>query len=335
MNIERVELGDLRLEHGGVLEGAWLTVATWGALAPDGGNAVLFPTYFTGSHLSNARMIGPGRALDPSQWFIIVPNMIGNGVSISPSNASPRQAGARFPRVSVRDNVRAQHRLLTQVLGVPRLALVTGWSMGAVQAWQWAVEHPAFVERLLPFCGSARCWPLNQAFLEGVRAALRCDADFRDGAYEAAPERGLRAFGRAYCGWAYSPRFFREGLYRELGHESLEALLRAWEDDHLEHDANDLLCLVDAWQLADPSRGPAFNGDLAAALGQVTARTIVMPCTTDTYFTLEENALEAAMVPGAELRPIDSPYGHCAGAPGRFAAPMAQVEGALRELLSR
>jgi len=334
LKLERIELGDLPLEQGGVLEGAWLGVATWGRLAPDGGNAILFPTYFTGNHLSNARMIGPGRALDPARWFIIVPNMIGNGASISPSNAGHRQAGARFPRVSIRDNVLAQHRLLTQVLGVERLALATGWSMGAMQAWQWAVEYPALVERLLASCGSARCWPLNQAFLEGVRAALRCDSAFRDGDYAAPPERGLRAFGRAHCGWAYSARFFREGLYRNLGHETLEALLLAWEEDHLLHDANDLLCLVDAWQQADPARGPRFGGDAAAALGSITARTIVMPCTTDAYFTLEENALEAAMVPGAELRPIDSPYGHCAGAPGRFEAPMARVEEALRELLS-
>jgi homoserine O-acetyltransferase len=332
---EIFELGDLPLDSGETLHGARLAYAVYGQLNADHDNCIVFPTYYTGNHHSNARMIGAGKALDPSRYCIVVPNLFGNGLSSSPSNTGGAQSGPRFPRTTIRDNVRAQHRLVTERLGVSRLALVTGWSMGAVQSYQWAVSYPDMVERLLPFCGSARCWPQNRVFIEGVRAALLADPDFADGAYASPPIRGLRAFGRVYAGWAYSPAFFREERYRVLGFDSIEALLTFWEEDHLTWDANDLLHKLWTWEHADPAACPEFVGDLAAALGRIRAETIVMPCDTDRYFTLEENQLEAAMISGAELRPFRSPFGHCAGAPGRFADDMTFLDQALRDLLSR
>jgi homoserine O-acetyltransferase/O-succinyltransferase len=317
-------LGDLELKQGGLLLNARLSYTTHGVLNEAGDNCILFPSYFTGNHASNARMIGPGHALDPRRYFIVVPNLFGNGWSTSPSNASQVQHGSAFPRVSIADNVAAQH-LLLQSLGVRRIHLAFGWSMGGVQVCHWAVAHPAMVARLVSVCASARCWPQNQAFIEGLLAIMKLQA--------AAPRQTLAAFGRAYCGWAYGPAFFREERYRELGFETLAALLQYWEDDHLGWNPYDLLCQLWSWQHADPAQDPRFGGNLAAALGSIRARTILMPCDTDRYFTLEENRIEAAMIPGAELRPFISPYGHCAGAPGRFAEPMAQLEATLREVL--
>ncbi len=325
-------LGDVPLARGGVLRDAKLAYKTFGRLNAARDNCVVFPTYYTGSHDSNARMIGAGRALDPARWFIVVPNLFGNGVSASPSNAAPEQRGAAFPLVTIADNVACQHRLVHDELGVARVALATGWSMGALQAWQWAVDYGDYVAALLPFCGAARCSPHNRVFIEGVRAALRADPVFARGHYTERPTAGLKAFGRVYAGWAYSQAFFREGLYRRLGLATLEDFLVAWEDEHLCWDANDLLAKLDTWAAADVSAS-RHGGDLAQALGAVTARAIVMPCDQDLYFTLEDNRLEAALVPGAELRPLLSPYGHCAGAPGRFAAEMAFVERAMQDLL--
>jgi homoserine O-acetyltransferase len=163
-------LGDVALTSGGTLLDARLAYQTYGTLNAAGDNCVVFPTYYTGTHDSNARMIGPGRALDPARWFIVVPNLFGNGLSSSPSNASAAQRGADFPRCSILDNVRCQHRLLMEHLGVKRVALALGWSMGAVQAYQWAVSYPQEVAGLLPFCGAARCSPHNAVFLAGLRA---------------------------------------------------------------------------------------------------------------------------------------------------------------------
>jgi homoserine O-acetyltransferase len=284
--------------------GLRLVYASYGELNKAGDNCVLIPTYYTGTHESYARMIGAGRALDPDRYFIVIPNMFGNGVSSSPSNH------AGHSDVTIAGNVACQHALLT-ALGVRQIALVYGWSMGAMQGYEWAASYPRMVNSLLAVCGSAKCWPLNFVFLEGVKAAMGDDGD-------------RAAFGRAYAGWAYSAQFYRDELYKPLGFASLEAFLQFWEDDHLAYDHRDLLAMLWTWQ----------NADLGApALGGIAARTIIMPADTDMYFTEAEARLEAAAIANAQLRVLRSPYGHCAGAPGRFPAESAQVEQAIRELL--
>jgi homoserine O-acetyltransferase len=290
-------------------DGVNLVYATYGALNQAGDNCVLLPTYYTGTHESYARIIGPGRALDPEKKFIVIPNMLGNGVSSSPSNLPG------FRPASIEDNIRLQHGLLAS-LGVQKIALVYGWSMGAMQGFAWAAMYPEMVERLLAVCGTARCWPLNAVFLEGVAAALN---------NAKTQEAGKRAFGRAYAGWAYSAAFYREELYKGMGYATLEAFLKFWEDDHAAWHADDLLAMLHTWRHAD--LGPDM-------LSRITARTIVMPADTDKYFTPEEARIEASHIPNAELRLLTSPYGHCAGAPGRFPAETAFVEQAMRDLFA-
>jgi homoserine O-acetyltransferase len=135
---------------------------------------------------------------------------------------------------------------------------------------------------------------------------------------------GKRAFGRAYAGWAYSAAFYRGELYKNLGFKSLDDFLARWEDDHDAYHMQDLLAMLWTWQ----------NTTFAPEkLNAITARTIVMPCDSDMYFTVDEARMEAAFIESAELRLLSSPYGHCAGAPGRFAMETAFVESAILELL--
>ena len=163
-----------------------------------------------------------------------------------------------------------------------------------------------------------------------VRAALLADPAFAGGAYDAPPVAGLRAFGRVYAGWAYSREFFADGTYRQLGYESVEAVLEDWAQDHAARDANDLLAMMDTWQSGDVGRGRDGHQH---ALASITARTIVMPSTTDLYFTVADSAVEARLVPGAELRPIVSDLGHVAGRPGVRAAETEAVAAAVRDRL--
>ena len=125
---QRFPLGDFVLRSGATLPGAWLAYRTYGDPAlPE---AVVYPTWFSGRLADNAWLVGPGRALDPARYFIVVPALLGNGESTSPSNWS-RAGLAPFPEVTFEDNVRAQHRLLTEGLGRQRVRAVLGWSMGA------------------------------------------------------------------------------------------------------------------------------------------------------------------------------------------------------------
>ncbi|HEY9620316.1 MAG TPA: alpha/beta fold hydrolase [Crinalium sp.] len=328
------ELGDVVLQSGQVLPSAKLAYATYGKLNAYKDNAIVFPTHYGGTHRSNAALIGSGGPLDSDQYFIIVPNLFGNGVSSSPSNTPAPYDGPNFPRVTLYDNVGCQHRLITEKFGIEQLALVLGWSMGAQQAYHWATLYPEQVGRILPYCGSAKTSVHNWVFLEGIKAALTADETWQAGHYKTPPVRGLKAFGRVYAGWAYSQAFYREGLYRELGFDSAAALLTWWEEDHVDWDANDLLAMLWSWQHADISDNPIYQGDFERALRSLTSKAIVMPSETDLYFPPEDNAIEVSLMPNAELRIIPSIWGHCAGGPGYNAEDTAFIKTAIQDLLS-
>ena len=328
------DLGDVPLIGGGVLRNARLGYKTYGTLNGAGDNVIVMPTFYTGTHDRNEGFFGAGRAIDPARHFIVSINMFGNGISSSPSTTPAPQDGPRFPKVTLWDNVACQHRLLTERLGVDRIALVTGWSMAGCQSYQWAAQYPGMVDAIAPFCASARTSPHNIVFLEGVKAALQADRTWNGGDYDTPPQAGLKAFGRVYAGWAFSQTFYRERLHRGLGFETFEDLLVDWEQDHLNWDANNLLAKLWTWQHGDISANDLYGGDFERALGAITARAILVPCTTDLYFPPEDNEIEARHMPNAELRPFASPWGHCVASPGNVPEFAAFLDGCISELLA-
>ncbi|MDP6345084.1 MAG: alpha/beta fold hydrolase, partial [Alphaproteobacteria bacterium] len=242
---EIFDLGELRLQRGLTLPTAHLAYQTYGSLAADKSNVILYPTSYGAHHTDIDWLIGPGRVLDSSQWFVVIPNMFGNGLSSSPSNLAEPYGLGRRPLFTHWDNVHAQRRLLTELFGVERLALVYGWSMGAQQALHWGAIFPDQVARICAICGSARTSIHNKVFLEGVRAALTADPAWRDGHFAERPVRGLRAMGRIYAGWAMSQAFYRERLYEKVGFASLEDyLVRSWEANFLRRSGDDLLSML-------------------------------------------------------------------------------------------
>jgi len=329
------ELGDVVLQSGLTLRGAKLAYKTYGNLNSRRNNAILFPTFYGGQHTQNEPMIGEGMALDPQRYFIIIPNMFGNGLSSSPSNTPPPYDRARFPPVTLYDNVMCQHRLVTERFGIERLALVTGFSMGAQQTFHWGALFPDRVERILPWCGSARTSRHNFVFLEGVKAALTADDAWQGGWYDKPPSKGLRAMARVYAGWFVSQAFYREEAYVQMGAASLEDFLVMQERRRLSGDANNFLAMLWSWQHADISASTMYHGDFSKALGAITAKAIVMPSRTDLYFPPEDNEWEVRHMPNAEYRPIPSIWGHMAGSPGANPVDTAFIDHALKELLAR
>ena len=330
---EKFSLGEFELQSGAVLSDAKLAYKTYGKLNSSCDNAVLLPTFYTGSHMRNEGFFGTARAVDPKRHFVVSVNLFGNGISSSPSNTPPPLNAANFPQITLFDNVRAQYRLLTERLGVKRLALVTGWSMAGCQSYQWGAQYPDFVDAIVPFCASAKTSEHNIVFLEGVKAALTADAVYDNGNYTSPPQKGLMAFGRVYAGWAFSQTFYREQMYRLNGFSTAEELLQDWEQDHLNWDANDLLCKLKTWQLGNIGLQPAYGGDFIAALKAIKAKTIVIACDNDLYFRPEDNQIEIAHIPDGELRIYESPWGHCVASPGNDAGFEEFLDQAIRELL--
>lgn len=332
------QLGEVPLQEGATLRDAFLAYKTYGTLNDAGDNVILYPTWYAARHWDNEWLIGEGMALDPSRYFIIVPNMLGNGLSSSPSNTPPPYGGVRFPNVTMVDNVAVQHRLLTEHFGIEQIELVTGWSLGAAQTFQWAVSHPEMVKRILPFCGASKASEHNIVGLEGAKAALTADKDWNHGVYTEQPTVGLRAMGRVCAGWSFSAAFYRNRAYLDLGFSSLEDFLVAvWEGFFLDdRDANNLLRMLWTWQNVDVGRTPGFDGSQEGALATITATAIVMAAQGDMFFPPEDEEAAVALMTGAdaELRVIPTTWGHFAGG-GLHEPDIKFIDDALKELLAK
>lgn len=333
---DMVDIGRLELAEGGVLDPCRLAVATHGTLNSAKDNVILVPTWYSGtSKIMEQVYIGPGRALDTTKYFIVVVNQIGNGLSVSPHNIGGALAGPKFPRVRIEDDVRAQHRLLTERYGVRRLALVTGGSMGAQQTYEWAVRYPEMVERAAPIAGTACNTEHDFLFAETLVEAITTDPGFRGGAYGSPADvaDGLKRHARLWTVMGWSTEFFRCGRHRVLGFESMQAFVDGFMTGYFgPMDPNDLLCMAWKWQRGDVSRHT--GGDRAAALGRIRARTYVMPIASDMFFPPSDCLAEQKLIPNSEFRPIESIDGHLALF-GTDAQAIEQVDANLRELLEQ
>ncbi|WP_287130188.1 alpha/beta fold hydrolase [Candidatus Cyanaurora vandensis] len=328
-------LENFSLQCGAVLAQAEVAYQTYGELNARRDNVILYPTSYGAQHPDLEWLIRPEGILDPSRWFIVIPNMFGNGLSSSPSNnAACGLVGPSF-WFSHLDNVHAQEQLLREVFGVEQLALVYGWSMGAQQAYHWGALYPERVARIAALCGTARTTDHNRVFLESLQAALMADPAWNGQTFDGLPERGLRAFARIYASWAVCPAFYRVKIYTQLGYSSLEDYLwRGWELNYRKRDPRNLLTMLDTWLHCDVSNNPTYRGNYRLALGSIQAKTLVMPSTSDLYFTPEDCAAEAQLIPNAEFRSISSIWGHRAGNPYQNAADEAFIRQVIQELLS-
>lgn len=328
-----LKLGDLALEGGITLPNARLSYVTHGALNASKSNAILVSSCYAGDHHDYDFLIGAGKALDPSEYFIIATDMFGNGLSSSPSNTPAPFDGPNFPKISTRDNVKAGYRLVTEHLGIKHLKAVIGFSMGAQQAFQWGVSYPNFMDVIVPYCGTAKEYPHGIVRLEGFKSAIIADSAFEGGNYKAPPLKGLKAAARHWAGWGFSQEWYRRELYKQLGHQSVEEHLRSyWEAFWGSQDANNLIAQALTWQTNNVGSTPGFNGDHEKALRSIKARVLYMPCQTDLYFPPQYAEYEARFISNVKLVPIPSVWGHSAGL-GIDAADNEFLNQSIREFL--
>lgn len=333
-----VTLGDQVLESGRTLTDVRLAYESWGTPDPDGGNVVLVLHALTGdSHVLGPAgpahpsagwwedLIGPGRAIDTGRWCVVAPNVLG-GCQGSTGPASPapdgRPWGSRFPLLTVRDQVEAERALL-DALGIGRLALVIGGSMGGMRAVEWAVSHPDRVERLAVIASSARASADQIAWNAVQLAAIRGDAGFHGGDYYdrapgEGPHRGLGT-ARRVAHTTYRTAEELEARFSNRpqdGEDPLDGSGRHQVTSYLDHhanklarrfDANSYLALTQAMNGHDVGRG---RGGVPAALAGVRARTLVVAIDSDRLFPPALVEEIARGVPEARFRIASSPIGH-------------------------
>lgn len=308
------DVGNFELEEGGTIRGCSIAYATFGTLSPAKDNAILIPTWYSGTNkIIEQVFIGSGRALDPDRYFIIVINQIGGGLSSSPHNTPPPGGMANFPRVRIGDDVRAQHQLVTQEFGLTSLALVVGGSMGAQQTYEWAVRFPAMVKRAAPIAGTARNTLHDFLFTETLVDAITSDPGFNKGFYTSPADvrDGLLRHAKMWAVMGWSTEFFQQGRHKVLGFSSLDDFVINFMNGYFSvMDPNDLLCQAWKWQRGDVSRHT--GGDLRAALSRITAKTYVMPMSSDMFFPPADCQAEWRLIPDAEFHPIQTIDGHLA-----------------------
>jgi homoserine O-acetyltransferase/O-succinyltransferase len=313
-----VSVGDLTLDAGGSIRNAAIGVVTLGTLNRHRDNAILVTTWYSGSHAPYVRnYIGAGRALDPSRYFIVIANQLGNGFStssIDPDRDSP------LPALSISDDVIAQERLVRDGFGIDRLALVVGASMGAMQAYEWGARFPQSVERIAAVAGTAAPRPSADILIAAIAEAL--EPREQDDATAA-----LRRHAQLWALFGYSRAFWNESGWRELGFESAEEFLEnSFRPLMLSRSATVLSDLLGKWSRA----GRHADGG-AIALESIEARTRVIPISSDAIFTADDCRHDADRIPGARLETIETGLGHLAiqGAGPSYARAFDRIVGEL------
>jgi homoserine O-acetyltransferase/O-succinyltransferase len=271
--------GDLKLESGEAIRDFSISYVTHGTLNAQKSNAILMVTAISGNHHRLDFMIGPGKALDPAKYFIVCTDAIANGLTTSPSN-SKLQPRMSFPKFTIRDMVESQYRLMKEKFGIDHVVAVIGPSMGGMQTLQWGVSHPGYMDALVAIVPLAKTPPWSVAVMEASRKAIMDDPAWKDGNYDAPPEKGIRLWRdivnllAARTPDMYTAQF-KNGLDVLPWMEQQEtAALKAF-------DANDWIYQSWAYDRHDVGTTPGFGGDTAKALASIKAKTLILTGTKD------------------------------------------------------
>ena len=311
--------GGFCLDNGEVLEDVEIAYRTWGHIENAADSTILICHALTGSADVEAwwpGIIGEDKAFDPRHDFIVCANILGSCYGTTgPASLKPGSSNryrADFPRISVRDMVRLQHELL-DALGVEQIDLVTGPSLGGMQALEWAAMYPGRVNSVVPIGVGGRhsAWCIGVS--EAQRAAIKADPKFRNGYYsdEEPPEDGLAAARMmavcTYRSWdSFDERFGRDT--RDAGDYQVQSYLRhQGKKINDRFDANTYITLTHAMHTHDLARD---RGDYTAVLASIEQSALVVSVSTDTLYPPREQALLAEHMPNARYEILDSAHGH-------------------------
>ena len=311
--------GIFELENGEHLEDVVVAYRTWGDLANARENTILVCHALTGSADVEAwwpNIIGEGRAFDPAHDFIVCANILGSCYGTTgPANRRPGRVAryrADFPRISVRDMVNLQ-RILLDELGVERIALVTGPSLGGMQALEWAAMYPERVASVVPIGVGGRHSPWCIGVSEAQRAAIQADPNWCGGYYsdERRPSSGLAAARMmavcTYRSWqSFEERFGRDKREEDL-FEVQSYLRHQGHKINDRFDANTYITLTHAMHTHDLGRGRGSYDDVLAG---ITQPVLVVSVSTDTLYPPQEQLALADALPNARYEILDCPHGH-------------------------
>jgi homoserine O-acetyltransferase len=294
-------LGEFRLESGQVIRDCRIGYRTFGKLAADKSNAILFPTWFTGTTKDLTGLMGPGNLVDTSRYFVILVDALGNGVSSSPSNskAQPRMS---FPKFTIRDMVESEHRLVTEVLHLNHLRAVMGISMGGMQTFQWALSYPDFFDKAIPIVGSPQLTSFDLLLWNAELHAIQEDRHWNNGDYKSPPP--LRALANIHNFALTTP----EQRVAETSAQQFESFIKDVEKNGPSRfDANNWHRQLEAMLAQDVTR--PFGGSMEKAAAAIKAKLLIVVATQD-HMVNPTPALKLAQLRNARVLKLTGPCGH-------------------------
>jgi homoserine O-acetyltransferase len=302
-DLQMAALGDLKLESGETIRDCRMGYRTVGTLNAAKSNAVLFPTWFTGSSEDLIQFMASDGLVDPGRYFGIAVDALGDGVSSSPSN-SREQPRMQFPKFTIRDMVNAEYRLVHDVLGIPHLHAVMGISMGGMQTFQWVVAYPDFMDKAVPIVGSPRLTSIDLLLWNAEADAITESVGWNGGNYEHAPS--LRAVGEMQA-FALSTPTYRS---RETPPGQFPQFWKTIDDAPLGRmDANDWLRQLQAMIALDVAK--PYDESLERAAHAVKAKMLVVAAAQD-HMVNPGPALEFARDIDSPVIKLESDCGHLA-----------------------
>lgn len=311
-----VSLGRCELQNGQVLIDCRLSYRAFGRLSAARDNAVLIPTWLGGRSEDWIRLLGTNGLVDTSGMFVVVVDAFGNGASSSPSN-TPDQTGDTFPAITITDMVQSQYRLLTEQLGILRLHAVVGISMGGMQAYEWAVRYPAFVDRIVPIVGSPRLGAYDRLLWSALLATVE------NGRRYGVPQDSIwEQFARIRYLVQSTPQ-----SVNGIGADRIDSALTASARQASRLRFDDWALQTRAMLAHDAYRASPL--DSAGAIRNLGSRMLVVYSWDDHVVTAGPSA-EFARLAGADTLVVSSACGH-----GAFFCELDRIGARVRQFLAR
>ena len=315
---------DFEFENGSVLPELRVAYETHGKLNPGRDNAILLVHGTSGGRHAFDPLIGPGKTFDTDKNFVITVDAIGGGDSSSPKDG----LGQDFPRYTIRDMMAAQHALVTRGLELTTLRAVGGSSMGSFISLEWGVHHPETVRSLILLVPSPKAEPNFRMTIDLMISVIALDPEWHGGRYTHNPVEGLRLAGMLYYPWVVSASYLDRLPAKTLAKEVDEAA-RAFGN----WDANSLVLRNAASRAHDIST--PFGGDMAAALAQVTAPTLILPSATDRLLGIDGARRIRDGVKSATYAEIPTDLGHRAARPAPGTPETDFIDRQIRAFLAK
>jgi homoserine O-acetyltransferase len=286
-------LGSFRFESGETIDDLKVSYVTHGRLSPAHDNAILALNHFGGDHHGLDFLIGPGKALDTDKYFVIATDFLANAQLRAEETTGPTNSGLkmRFPRITARDWVKADYKLVKEYLGIDHLVAAVGSSIDGTDAYQLAVSHPDFVASII---------------------AMEASPHTNGGMYEVNPTTGLEIALMELTPWWYGADWYATNITTPDKARDFDLFWRRILTVIAPQDARDIYYQLEGWAEFNIGNTPGFNGDVKAALGTIKVKTLLIATKEDQLVRREEMLFAKNSIHDATYVEVSSPFGHIA-----------------------